>query len=183
MRSYLAAFIEALVLCLLLTPVVRAVAQRLGAVSVPGERHIHTRAVPRLGGIAIALSALAPIVTLLFVDSSVASFIRTEPKLVLGLLVGGATLCALGALDDIRGLGVGTKLLVQVATAAFAYALGFRVDGIALPFVGPLHLGYFGLPFTVLWIVGVTNAVNLIDGLDGLAAGVVFFAAVSRSRR
>jgi UDP-GlcNAc:undecaprenyl-phosphate GlcNAc-1-phosphate transferase len=179
MRSYLAAFLEALVMCLLLTPVMRALAQRVGAVSEPGERHVHTRAIPRLGGIAIALSAMAPALTLLFVDSSVAGFIRTEPSLVTGLLAGGTIMCALGALDDVRGLGVGTKLLVQVATAVFAYALGFRVDGIALPFVGPVSLGYFGLPFTVLWIVGVTNAVNLIDGLDGLAAGVVFFAAVS----
>lgn len=179
MRSYLAAFVEALVLCLLLTPLVRALAQRVGAVSVPGERHVHTQNVPRLGGIAIAISALAPLFTLLFVNSSVASFIRTDPKLVAGLLAGGVVMCALGALDDVRGIGVGTKLVVQVAVAGLAYALGFRVDGIALPFVGPISLGHLGLPFTVLWIVGVTNAVNLIDGLDGLAAGVVFFAAAS----
>lgn len=179
MRSYLAAFAEALVLCLVLTPLVRIAARRLGAVSVPGERHVHTRAIPRLGGVAIALSALAPVLTLLFVDSSVAGFIRQGPGLVFGLLAGGAIMCALGALDDIRGLSVTVKLTVQVLTAAMAYWAGFRIDGIALPFAGPISLSYFGLPFTVLWIVGVTNAVNLIDGLDGLAAGVVFFAAVS----
>jgi UDP-GlcNAc:undecaprenyl-phosphate/decaprenyl-phosphate GlcNAc-1-phosphate transferase len=179
MRSYLAAFAEALILCLVLTPVVRSLARRLGAVSVPGERHVHTRAIPRLGGVAIALSALAPVFTLLFVDSSVASFIRQAPELVFGLLAGGLVMCGLGALDDVRGLSVPTKLAVQILTAVLAYYAGFRIDGVALPWLGPVSLSYFGLPFTVLWIVGVTNAVNLIDGLDGLAAGVVFFAAVS----
>lgn len=179
MRSYLAAFVQALVLCVVLTPAARWLALRLGAVSIPGGRHHHQLEIPRLGGIAIAFSALAPVLTLLYVDSGVALFIRQRIDLVLGLLICGLAMCALGALDDIRGLRARTKLTVQLSAALLAYFVGFRIDGLMLPFFGPVALGYLGLPLTLLWIVGVTNAVNLIDGLDGLAAGVVFFAAVS----
>lgn len=179
MRSYLAAFVEALVLCLVLTPLLRRFALRLGAVSPSGGRHQSARAVPRLGGLAIALSASAPLVTLLFIDSGVAMQIRERATLISGMLGGGFALCAVGALDDLRGLSVRYKLLAQVAVALFAYWAGFRIEGVFVPFWGPLSFGVFSLPFTLLWIVGITNAVNLIDGLDGLAAGVVFFAAVT----
>ena len=84
-----------------------------------------------------------------------------------------------GLIDDTRGLGVAPKLLAQLIVAVFAYWCGFRIDSVLLPFIGPLPMGAAALPLTVLWIVGVTNAVNLLDGLDGLAAGVVFFAGIS----
>src|SRR5262249_3320778 len=71
------------------------------------------------------------------------------------------------------------KLFVQLAVAVIAFACGFRIEAVSLPLLGDLSMGIFALPVTALWIVGIVNAVNLIDGLDGLAAGVVFFAALT----
>jgi UDP-GlcNAc:undecaprenyl-phosphate GlcNAc-1-phosphate transferase len=90
---------------------------------------------------------------------------------------GGAAICAVGALDDVRSVRSLYKLAAQVFVAIFAFVCGFQIQAIQLPLFGTLQMGVFALPVTVLWIVGVTNAVNLIDGLDGLAAGVTFFAA------
>src|SRR6201999_720859 len=78
--------------------------------------------------------------------------------------------------DDIRGTGAAKKFVVQIALAVVLYFLGYRIDQIATPFGHPVSLGILALPFTVLWIVGVINALNLIDGMDGLASGVALFA-------
>lgn len=177
MRSYLAAYVLAAVLCAALVPGARWLAFQLGAVSRPGGRNLNGQVIARLGGLAIAVATFGPLLTLLIVDSDVATFVRQSPNLTLGLVAGGTVLCALGAVDDVRGVRARYKLIVQVLVAVMAYYAGFRVDAITLPFFGPLSMGVFGLPITVVWIVGITNAVNLIDGLDGLAAGVGFFAA------
>ncbi|MBE7480996.1 MAG: undecaprenyl/decaprenyl-phosphate alpha-N-acetylglucosaminyl 1-phosphate transferase [Polyangiaceae bacterium] len=179
MRSYVAAFFIALLIAAALTPIVRLLAIRLGAMSRPGGRHVNRRSVPRLGGISIALAVSAPVAALLFSDSGVATTIQGSAKLAYGLLAGAAIMCVVGAVDDTRGLRAMHKLIAQVACALIAFAAGFRIEAISLPFVGSLSMGIFALPITVAWIVGITNAVNLIDGLDGLAAGVVFFAAVT----
>jgi UDP-GlcNAc:undecaprenyl-phosphate GlcNAc-1-phosphate transferase len=99
-------------------------------------------------------------------------------KLV-GMIAGGLALCLIGAVDDVRGLRAAHKLAAQVIVATLAYACGFRIDAISLPLAGTLSMGVFALPITVAWIVGITNAMNLIDGLDGLAAGVAFFGALT----
>jgi len=179
MRSYFAAFLVAFLAAACLTPLVRALAFRLGAVSHPGGRHVHHKAVPRLGGIAIFAAFLMPIGALLFVDSSVAQIVRDQGWKAASLLAGATALTALGVADDTRGVRAVLKLAVQVAVAAFTFACGFRINAIALPLVGPMSMGVFAFPVTVLWIVGIVNAVNLIDGLDGLAAGVVLFAALT----
>lgn len=177
MRSYFAAFVFAALLSALLTPLVRRLAFAVGAVSRPGGRHIHGRVMPRFGGIAVALAFAAPLLLLFVVDSSVANHVRTHPGFTVGLLLGGAALCVMGAIDDTRGLRAEHKLAVQVLAASAAFYCGYRIEAVYIPFLGPLSMGVFALPVTVLWIVGVVNAVNLIDGLDGLASGVVFFAA------
>ena len=179
MRSNIAAFLTALVVAACLTPIVRWIGLRIGAVAAPGGRHVHQTAVPRIGGIAIAIAFATPILALFVVDSAVSDVVRESSRLVLGAMLGSALMCVTGLIDDARGLRVAHKLLVQVVVACIAYAFGFRIEAIYVPLVGDLPMGIFGLPVTVLWIVGVTNAVNLIDGLDGLAAGVVFFAALT----
>jgi UDP-GlcNAc:undecaprenyl-phosphate GlcNAc-1-phosphate transferase len=88
-------------------------------------------------------------------------------------------MCLVGVIDDTRGLRAVHKLLIQVAVAALAFACGLRMDGVHVPLLGDIDAAALALPLTVLWIVGVMNAINLIDGLDGLAAGVVFFAATT----
>lgn len=179
MRSYVAAFVVAAAVAVLLTPLVRLLALRIGAVSGPGGRHVNAKSIPRLGGIAIALSFSAPLIALFLVDTGVARIFRESQNLALGLLVGGCALCLVGVVDDTRGVRALYKLAAQVAAASIAFALGFQINAVHVPGVGELSMGIFALPITVVWIVGVTNAVNLIDGLDGLAAGVVFFAAVT----
>jgi UDP-GlcNAc:undecaprenyl-phosphate GlcNAc-1-phosphate transferase len=179
MRSYFAAFLVAFLAAALLTPLVRRLAFRLGAVSYPGGRHVHRSAVPRLGGIAIYVAFLLPIGALLFVDSSVGHIVRTHAWRASGLLVGATAVTLLGVVDDTRGVRAVLKLAAQVAVAGLTFACGYRIEAIALPFVGPVSMGVFAFPVTVLWITGIINAVNLIDGLDGLAAGVVLFAALT----
>jgi UDP-GlcNAc:undecaprenyl-phosphate GlcNAc-1-phosphate transferase len=179
MRSYFAAFFVAFLSAALVTPLVLRLALRLGAVSHPGGRHVHRRAIPRLGGIAIYVAFLLPLGALLFVDSSVGHIVRTHGWRAGGLLAGATAITLLGVVDDTRGVRALLKLAVQVGVAAFTFACGYRIDAIALPMLGPVSMGVFAFPVTVLWITGIINAVNLIDGLDGLAAGVVLFAALT----
>lgn len=178
MKSYIAACLIAFAMAVIATPLVRRWALRVGAVSIPGGRHLHGRSVPRLGGLALALAWLAPVLGLSFFSHWL-PLRPAELKELLGLVIGSVTLCIAGAWDDARGLRASVKLGVQIAMAAIAFGFGFRIDAIQLPFVGALSMGVFAFPVTILWIVGVTNAVNLIDGLDGLAAGVSFVAALT----
>jgi UDP-GlcNAc:undecaprenyl-phosphate GlcNAc-1-phosphate transferase len=164
----------------LLTPVVRDWAARWGLLDhALTSRKIHGRPVPRLGGIAIVVAFFAPLVGLLFVDSAVARIFRAEPRSVVGLFLGGLAVAALGIYDDLRGTGANKKLAVQLCVGALMYSLGFRIDEIANPFGPSLPLGPLGLPFTMLWFAGVVNAMNLIDGLDGLAGGVALIGLAS----
>lgn len=179
MTSFFVAFTVAGVVGSILTPLVRRFALHIGAVAHPGGRHIHNQTVARLGGLAICMAVLTPLLGLLFVESAVAEAFTRERGKVLGLLAGGVILCAVGVIDDIRGLRALHKLYFQIAVALLAFACGFRIQAISLPFVNSLDMGVFALPITIVWIVGIINAVNLIDGLDGLAAGVVFFAGLT----
>jgi UDP-GlcNAc:undecaprenyl-phosphate/decaprenyl-phosphate GlcNAc-1-phosphate transferase len=179
MRSYVCIFALALFVSAILTPLVRWFAVRVGAVATPRARDSHSSAVPRLGGVAIAAACVAPLLVLPFIDSAVADKFRERPRLALGLLVGGVALVCLGVADDTRGLRARTKLAAQLAVAVFAYALGFRIEAVSVPLLGVCEMGVFALPVTALWIVGIINAVNLIDGLDGLAAGIIFLAALT----
>ncbi len=179
MHLYLITFVTATIASALFTPLARAIAFKFNIVSVPGGRHVHGRSIPRLGGLGIFAGAVLPF-TALFVAGPIRDALSdVEEHRVLGLLLGGLVMFAVGLLDDIKGVGAKHKLAVQVVAAVIAWAFGFRVDVIGLPFLGEFSFGLLSLPATVLWIVGIINAVNLIDGLDGLAAGVVFFAGVT----
>ena len=179
MRTYMVAFFTAATVCALCTPLVLRLAMQLDAVSSIGSRHATQRRVPRLGGVGIAIALFAPLFGLFLVENAVADLFRREWQKVVGMALGAAAMCAVGARDDTKGVRALHKLLVQILCASLAYAVGFRIDAVQLPIFGELSMGVFGLPITIFWIVGITNAVNLIDGLDGLAAGVVFFAGVT----
>jgi UDP-GlcNAc:undecaprenyl-phosphate GlcNAc-1-phosphate transferase len=173
MRTAGVAFVLACLVSGLLTPVVRrfALRRRLFDDNV-AARKIHGRPIPRLGGVAIALGFYAPLLALLIESSGVGGHFYASWRKALAFLLGGAAICALGLFDDIRGSGAGRKFLIQFAIAGALYYAGFKIDVLSLPFIGAVHLGALSLVFTLLWIVGVINAMNLIDGLDGLAAGV-----------
>jgi UDP-GlcNAc:undecaprenyl-phosphate GlcNAc-1-phosphate transferase len=176
MRSYVALFFVSALVSALLTPAVRLLAIRMGAVSEPGGRNVNARTVPRLGGVAICLAFLVALGALYVSEAAAAAAIHAEAVRLLGVVAGGIFLCAVGVIDDTKSVRVLYKLLAQVGAAIVAFECGFRIDAVFLPYLGTLSMGVFALPVTLLWIVGITNAINLIDGLDGLAGGVVFLA-------
>ena len=180
MRTAAVAFLAAILTAALLTPLVRALALRWGALDhALTSRKAHGKPIPRLGGIAIVLAFYAPLVALLFVNSQVGRQFWEEPAKAFGLFAGGLAIAALGVWDDLHGAGARTKFTVQFAVAAAMYLIGFRVDLLSNPWGPAIQLGWLALPFTMLWIAGVVNAMNLIDGLDGLAGGVALIAIVT----
>jgi len=177
MRTAAISFLISLVLAAALTPMVRAFAIARGWFDYGLEaRKVHGRPIPRLGGVAIVLAFYAPILGMLLYPTGMAQHFYADPQRAFALMLGGLTIAALGLYDDLRGAGALIKLIVQLGVACALWSAGFRIEMIGLPGFGTLTLGIFALPVTVFWIVGVVNAMNLIDGLDGLAGGIAFFA-------
>ncbi|MDH3647347.1 MAG: undecaprenyl/decaprenyl-phosphate alpha-N-acetylglucosaminyl 1-phosphate transferase [Gammaproteobacteria bacterium] len=176
-----AAFLLALACALLLTPLVRDTAKRLGSVEAPDTsfRKIHVDSTPRVGGLAIVIAFYLPLLGLFFIDSQTGALFTGEPSMAIGLLLGGLPIVVLGIYDDIIGVGAIEKFAIQIAVAISLFSIGFRIEAVSLPFDSTLQLGIFAFPLTIIWIVGLINALNLIDGLDGLAAGVAVFAAAT----
>lgn len=168
----------AFVVSLLLTPAVREAAIRWGLVDAAGRVHrkVHAEDIPRLGGLAIVAGFYVPFLGMLVYETEMGRRFFAQPDLAASLLLGGVIIAALGVYDDLFGSGAKIKFAVQFVVALTLYWVGFRINVIDLPFLPVLELGALGLPVTLLWMVGVTNAVNLIDGLDGLAAGIAVLA-------
>ncbi len=162
-----------------MTPWVRRWAVRHGVVDAPGGRRVHLRVTPRLGGIAIFIGFFTPLALILLARTEVAKLFSERDDRVWGLAIGSLVVLLVGAKDDWKGVGPWRKLLAQAVAASIAFALGYRIDGVTLPWIGDLYIGALAYPATVLWFLGITNAINLIDGLDGLAAGVALCACVS----
>jgi UDP-GlcNAc:undecaprenyl-phosphate GlcNAc-1-phosphate transferase len=179
MDTYLSSFLVAAVSGAAFTPVARSVAFKLGAVSNPGGRHIHGQSIARLGGLAIFAAAVLAAAVSMLTGHATTYLAPEQLRMAGGLFVGGSVMFGVGLYDDVKGLRALYKLYGQIVAAVVAWAFGFRIDAIDLPLLEPFATGVFSLPLTVAWVVGIINAVNLIDGLDGLAAGVVFFAAVT----
>ena len=165
-------FVLSLGLALTVTPLVARLAVKINALDLPGERKLHSSPVPRLGGIAIYLGFIISLNLGLLLSDSLLELFMASPRMWIGLLFGGSLILALGIVDDIYQITPRTKLLFQVSAAFIVYLSGLHITSIANPFNGVIHLGWLALPATLLWIVGITNAMNLIDGLDGLASGV-----------
>jgi len=157
-------------LTLLLTPLIKKLAIRIGAVDKPNQRKVHMKVMPRLGGLAIYISFIAGVLLL-----------QPDSPHSLPILLGSLIIVITGMVDDVRELSPRVKLIGQLAAALVVVLSGIHVEFINLPFGGQLEFGIFSIPLTILWIVGVTNAINLIDGLDGLAAGVSSIALLTIS--
>ena len=165
------AFILALAISFACTPAVRMLAIKIKAVDVPKDnRRMHKVPIPRMGGLAIFAGFLVSV--LFFVP------LGTEFR---SILIGALILVVLGIIDDIVALKPRTKFAGQIIAALIPALSGVSIHGIVNPFVPGQYstLGIFSIPFTVIWIVGITNAVNFIDGLDGLACGVSAIATVT----
>lgn len=160
-------------LALALTPLVKKFAVRIGAMDTPNARKVHTRIMPRLGGLGIYLAFIITVAALLpFVSSW---FTTRDMSFVSAFLIGGTIIVLIGALDDRFELSAKVKLLGQIiAASVVVFGFNIRVDFVNIPFQDAYSSleTWVSIPLTILWIVGVTNAINLIDGLDGLAAGV-----------
>ncbi len=136
--------------------------------------------VPRVGGASVLAATLIAMVLLMLWDNQVSQRLALFRPQALGLLGAGGAVFLLGLYDDLRGARPWQKLAVQLVAAVGLYYAGFRVDLLTNPFTqSPLTLGLLSLPLTVLWLVAISNAFNLSDGLDGLAAGVGFFATLA----
>ncbi len=184
MNTYLLIFVIALGSSLLYTPLVRRVCERFGWFDEPKDfRRVHRAAIPRLGGVVIFLSLATALIAIfiagiVFVDNQVTQALMAERSSLLVALVPAVLVFALGVLDDLLELPPLLKLTVQIMAAGLFYGLGGRIESLSVPVLGYVHLPVaIGITLTVIWVVAITNAFNLIDGVDGLAAGAALFAS------
>ena len=157
-----------MIVSLILTPIVIAVSKKLDIVDRPNFRKIHTKPISMLGGSAILLS--------FFIGIWLGAPIEREIK---PLLLGAIVIYLVGLFDDLYDLKPILKLIGQVIAASIVVFYGVTIDFISIPIGPTIHFGWLSIPITIFWIVAITNAINLIDGLDGLAAGVSTIALVT----
>ena len=169
----LMALLTALVISFLATPVVKTFAYKVGAIDVPKDaRRMHKVPIPRLGGLAIFIGFMV----------SILLFVKITPEMK-SILLGAAIIVVLGVVDDIMALPAMLKFVVQIIAAAIPATHGVVIQAFSNPNIFSKNLywvlGWLSIPVTILWIVAITNAVNLIDGLDGLANGVSAISATT----
>lgn len=180
MKTYFALFIIATSSALVITPVVRRLCERFKLLDVPADgRRVHTTAIPRLGGVAIYLSLMLALSSLLFVSNLVTEWLQFYTSVFVKVLVPSTLVLLLGVYDDLRGANAVVKFLGLGLIACLFYAMGGRIDTLAVPFVGLVHLApVASFALTIFWLVAISNAFNLIDGMDGLATGAALFSSV-----
>ena len=177
-RGYLIVLFVAVGTTVVLTPLVRRLALRVGAVVRPDERRVHERPTPTLGGVAMYLGFLAAMATATRIPQFDGVFDATSEPL--GVVLGATVIFAVGVADDLREVSAPAKVAGQVLAGSVLSLLGVTMLFFRIPFGDIILLSPDLAPLvTVLWVVGMANAVNLIDGLDGLAAGIVAIAAAA----
>jgi UDP-GlcNAc:undecaprenyl-phosphate GlcNAc-1-phosphate transferase len=179
--TYAGCFLLGALITLVVTPLVIRLSVWLKAIDKPAHRKIHTHPVPLLGGLAVFVGVWTPLLLLCFYDNDVTRRLRQEWFNLALVFSGGFLMMLVGIFDDIRGLNAKRKFLAQLPVAMLLFWLGTRFTNITIPFMGTVSLGYLSPLLTILWIIGVTNALNLIDGIDGLATGVAFFVAATNA--
>jgi UDP-GlcNAc:undecaprenyl-phosphate/decaprenyl-phosphate GlcNAc-1-phosphate transferase len=167
----------AALLSFIMTPRVRRLALRIGAVDRPGPRKVHSTAVPRLGGLAVVASG-AIVVALLF-WSALPQVDRIADNLTLGLSFGLLPILICSVVDDLRPLGARPKFAAHLLGAAIAVGFGIQLGTRVHLFGQTIEMGWLAIPLSILWLVGLTNAFNIVDGLDGLSAGLAIVSAIS----
>lgn len=173
MKEALWLAILSMVTCFAVTPLIRKFAIKVKAIDIPkDERRVHKKPIPLLGGVAIFISFIIGVML-------------QKNKLDLsdiGIILGAIIILIGGVLDDLRDIKPIYKLLFQLSGTIVLIIFGVKIDSVTNPFYSNklfLNLHYFSVPLTILWIIGVTNAFNLIDGLDGLSAGIGFIASTT----
>ncbi len=165
---------------LVITPLVRRLCERFSLLDVPSDgRRVHRKAIPRLGGVAVFLSCGLALSTLPFVDNLLTQNLSSRPSDLFLAFIPGALVFLLGVFDDLRGANAVVKFVSLGLIATLFFLMGGRVDALSVPFVGSVQLPTLvSYVVTVLWLVGIANAFNLIDGIDGLASGAALFSTL-----
>ncbi|MGF3083887.1 glycosyltransferase family 4 protein, partial [Streptococcus pyogenes] len=180
--DYVLVLIGALLMSLFLTPLVRFLAFRVGAVDNPNARRVNKVPMPTSGGLAIFMSFLVASLGLIPIASKGAMFFgQTYFSYILPVVIGATVITLTGFLDDLYELSPKLKMFGILIGAVIVWAFtDFKFDSFKIPFGGPLLVfgPFLTLFLTVLWIVSITNAINLIDGLDGLVSGVSIISLV-----
>jgi UDP-GlcNAc:undecaprenyl-phosphate GlcNAc-1-phosphate transferase len=179
-KTYFALFFIATCSTLVITPVIRRLCHRFNLLDVPADaRRVHTNAVPRLGGVAIYVSLMLALGSLLLVSNLVTDALSYYRPLFFKVLVPSSLVLLLGIYDDLRGANAAVKFLGLGLIASLFYAMGGRIEAVAVPFVGVVTFpAPVSFVLTVFWLVAISNAFNLIDGVDGLATGAALFSSV-----
>lgn len=159
---------------MVIVPIVRKTCLKEGYYDIPSDRKVHKKPIPRLGGVAIWLSCILTFVLLVLI-----CYEYPHGNGLSGILVGGSIMFLLGLTDDMYNLSPKFKLFVQLGAALIAFLLGVKIEYINNPFGDVLYLGLFSMPITILWLVGISNAMNFIDGVDGLAGTVGNISAIT----
>lgn len=176
-EAYILFFIAALITVLGVTPLVQRLAIRWGVLDRPGRRKIHQGEIPRLGGVAVFIASFVPFLGFLLWDDLSAATLETAWNPLVGLILGSLIVFAVGIWDDISRLSPWVKLAAEGAASLIVVSCGIKMELFSNPFGYQLALNWLGVPLTVFWLVGITNAVNLADGVDGLATGIAAFGA------
>lgn len=167
-----AALLAAAICALCLTPLVIRLASAKALLDAPGHRRVHTVPVPRIGGIAVYIAFVMGLATAMSLGA-------LETSTTWSLLLGSGLLFFAGLVDDVRGIPPAAKVMVQCLAALIAWVGGVRPEALAVAYGTSLSIGILSLPFLMLWVVLVTNAYNLVDGINGLAVGVGLVATAS----
>lgn len=180
MNTYFALFLIATFSSLVLTPLLRRFCERFKLLDLPSSgRKTHSRAVPRLGGVALYLSCVIALSMLPLVDNLLTQTLRQHTSEALIILIPATLVLLLGIYDDLRGTNATIKFAALGLIAILFYAMGGRVEALSIPFVGSVQLpSTLSFLLTVFWLVGIANAFNLIDGIDGLASGAALFSSL-----
>lgn len=178
------AFVLAFITTFVITPYTIKLARKLGAVDTPKDaRRVNKTTMPRLGGLAIIAGFIVSIVYLLIilsVENTINLLEDNNHMKLLGFLIGGVIISVVCFIDDLKDLPPIVKLGVQILAAIIVVAFGLRIENINIPFLYKIGLpNVFSIILTIGWIVGITNAINLIDGLDGLSSGIALISCVS----
>ncbi len=172
MLTYLCVYIGSLLLAVLLTPILIYIAHVFKIYDSLDMRKVHASSIPRIGGIAIFLSATTLVIAVSLLDNGIGEALRRLQIQAVTLLATSTFIFLIGLIDDLYGIRARHKLLAQVTAASALCLSGIQISSLNFVNLFTLHFGWISFPITVFWIVAITNAVNLIDGLDGLAAGI-----------
>lgn len=176
--SYVLIFAIAFSVTYLITPSVRFFGLKFSVIDRKDERKIHDKVITRFGGIAIYVGFIFAMICSFFLNFGL-GFQELAP--LMKVFIAATLVLCLGFYDDVKGANVKIKLFVQTLAAFFLINSGFLVERISNPLGGVIELGILSIPITILWLVGITNAINLIDGMDGLAGGIVFISSAGLS--